>query len=192
MTAVELIRRATEAGVEIALRQDGRLLLRAKREPSAGLLADLAAHKIELVERLIELSASSDAQPSAWLHLLALADGSVIQRCGEQASVLVDKEARLRFGDQLQAVVAAPGYERPLTEEEIAKALAGTLVAPAALPPPSSAWLARVARLLGTSPAELLDDKHLDEHDLIEQAGSDADLVAKAIRSSPAWLNRKP
>ena len=192
MSAAELIRRATDAGVEMQVGRDGRLLLRAKREPSADLLADLTANKAELVERLTELGATNDPHKTIWLHLLVLDDGSVIQRCGEQATVLVDKEARLRFGDQLQAVVAAPGYERPLTEEEIAKALAGTLVAPAALPPPSSAWLARVARLLGTSPAELLDDKHLDEHDLIEQAGSDADLVAKAIRSSPAWLNRKP
>ncbi len=190
MTAVELIRRATEAGVEIALGQDGRLLLRAKREPSADLLADLAAHKIELVERLIELSATSDAQPSAWLHLLALADGSVIQRCGEQATVLVDKEARLRFGDHLQNVVAVPGYERPLTDEEIVKALAGTFSAPAALPPPSSVWLARVARLLGTRPAELLAGRHLEQHDLVELAGSDADQVAKTILNSPAWINR--
>ena len=190
MTAVELIRRATEAGVEIALGQDGRLLLRAKREPSADLLADLAAHKIELVERLIELSATNDAQPSAWLHLLALADGSVIQRCGEQATVLVDKEARLRFGDHLQNVVAVPGYERPLTDEEIVKALAGTFSAPAALPPPSSVWLARVARLLGARPAELLAGRHLEQHDLVELAGSDAAQVAKTILNSPAWINR--
>ena len=190
MTAVELIRRATEAGVEIALGQDGRLLLRAKREPSADLLADLAAHKIELVERLIKLSATSDAQPSAWLHLLALADGSVIQRCGEQATVLVDKEARLRFGDHLQNVVAVPGYERPLTEEEIAKALNGTLAEPTALPPPSGAWLARVACLLGTRPVVLLEGGHLEQHDLVELAGTDAALVADTIRTSPAWIDR--
>lgn len=190
MSAAELIRRTTDAGVEMQVGRDGRLLLQAKREPSADLLADLAAHKAELVERLTELGAINDPHKTIWLHLLVLDDGSVIQRCGEQATVLVDKEARLRFGDQLQAVVAAPGYERPLTEEEIAKALAGNLAAPAALPAPTNAWLARVARLLGTRPAELLDGRHLEPHDLIELAGSDAAQVAKAIRSSPAWINR--
>ncbi len=145
-------------------------------------------HKVEL---LIELAAANDPLPSrAWLHVLALADGRVIQRCGEQATVLVDKEARLRFGDQLQAVVAAPGYERPLTEEEIAKALNGTLAEPTALPPPPGAWLARVARLLGTRQHELLAGRHLEQHDLVELAGSDAAQVAKTILSSPAWINR--
>lgn len=190
MSAAELIRRATDAGVEMQVGRDGRLLLRAKREPSADLLADLAAHKAELVERLTELGAINDPHKTIWLHLLVLDDGSVIQHCGEQATVLIDKEARLRFGDQLQAVIAAPGYERPLTEEEIAKALAGTFSAPAALPPPSGAWLARVARLLGTRQPELLAGRHLEQHDLVELAGSDADQVAKTILNSPAWINR--
>lgn len=145
-------------------------------------------HKVEL---LIELAAANDPLPSrAWLHVLALADGRVIQHCGEQATVLVDKEARLRFGDQLQAVVAAPGYERPLTEEEIAKALNGTLAEPTALPPPSGAWLARVARLLGTRPVVLLKGGQLEQRDLVELAGTDAAQAAKTILNSPAWINR--
>ncbi|MCJ8167688.1 hypothetical protein [Atopomonas sediminilitoris] len=190
MSAAELIRRATDAGVEMQVGRDGRLLLRAKREPSADLLADLTANKAELVERLTELGATNDPHKTIWLHLLVLDDGSVIQRCGEQATVLVDKEARLRFGDHLQDVVAVSGYERPLTEEEIAKALAGTLASPAALPPPSGAWLARVARLLGARPAELLAGRHLEQHDLVELAGSDAAQVAKTLLNSPAWINR--
>ena len=136
-------------------------------------------------------SAAKDQSPSsAWLHLLVLDDGSVIQRFGEQATVIVEQKARLRFGAHLQAVVAVPGYERTLTEEEVAKALAGTLGKPAALPPPSNAWLIRVASLLGTRPAELLDGGHLESHDLVELAGSDPAQVAKTIRSSPAWINR--
>lgn len=190
MSAVELIRRATEAGVEMTVGSNGRLRLRAKQEPSADLLAELAAHKVELVERLTELSAINDQQPSSWLHLLVLDDGSVIQRFGEQATVIVEQKSRLQFGAHLQAVVAAPGYERTLTEEEVAKALAGTLGEPAALPPPSNAWLIRVASLLGTRPAELLDGGHLESHDLVELAGSDPAQVAKTIRSSPAWINR--
>ena len=73
MSAVELIRRATEAGVEMTVGSNGRLRLRAKQEPSADLLAELAAHKVELVELLTGLSAINDQQPSSWLHLLVLA-----------------------------------------------------------------------------------------------------------------------
>lgn len=144
-------------------------------------------HKAAL---LAELAAAMPPQPRTWLHLLALADGRVIQRTGDLNTSTIEKEARLQFGEELLAVVAAPGFERLLSLAEIAKALAGTLVAPAALPPPSSAWLARVARLLGTRPAELLDGGHLEQHDLVELAGSDAAQVAETIRSSPAWINR--
>lgn len=145
------------------------------------------------VELLVELEAANDAlPPCAWLHVLALADGRVIQRCGEQATIRIEEEARLHYGDDLLAVVAVPGFERPLTEAEIVKALAGTLDAPASPPPPppSSAWLACVARLLGTLPAELLEGRHLEQHDLAELAGTDAAMVANTIRHSPAWINR--
>lgn len=147
----------------------------------------IVAHKVEL---LAELSAANDPMPHAWLHLLALAGGRVIQRCGEQSTVSIEDEVRLHFGDDLLAVVAVPGVERPLTEAEIAKALVGTLAAPAVPPPPSSVWLARVARLLGTRPAELLEGRYLEQHDLAELAGTDMALVADTIRASPAWINR--
>jgi hypothetical protein len=54
---------------------------------------------------------------------------------------------------------------------------------------PSSIWLFRVARLLGTRPDVLLEGGHLEPHDLAELAGTEAALVADAIRSSPAWIN---
>ena len=182
MTAIELLRRASAAGIAIAVEQDGRLQLRAKQAPAADLLADLATHKAGIIAIL--------NRTSAWLHLLALADGRVIQRTGDLDVATVEEKARLQFGEELLAVVPVPGFERLLSLEEIAKALAGTLAAPAALPPPSSAWLVRVARLLGTRPTELLDGVYLEQHDLVELAGSDAALVAETIRSNPAWLNR--
>ncbi|XOC01555.1 hypothetical protein ACMC9K_20630 [Pseudomonadota bacterium DY0742] len=147
----------------------------------------ISDHKAAL---LAELAAAMPPRPRTWLHLLALADGRVIQRTGDLGTATVEEEARLQFGEELLAVVAVPGFERLLSLEEIAKALAGTLAAPAALPPPSSAWLARVARLLGTRPAELLDGGYLEQHDLVELAGSDAALVAETIRSSPTWIYR--
>ncbi|WP_455229835.1 hypothetical protein [Geopseudomonas aromaticivorans] len=135
--------------------------------------------------------AANDPQSSAWLHLLALADGRVIQRAGNLSTARVEEEARLQYGDDLLAVVAVPGFERPLTEAEIVKALAGgTLAAPEPQPASSSVWLARVARLLGTRPAVLLEGGHLQQHDLAELAGTDASQVADTIRTSPAWLNR--
>lgn len=145
-------------------------------------------HKATL---LAELAAVMPPQPRVWLHLLALADGRVIQRTSDLGSATVEKEAHQQFGEELLAVVALPGFERLLSPEEIAKALAGTLAAPAALPSPSNAWLASVARLLGTRPAELLDGGHLEQHDLVELAGSDTAQVAETIRSSPTWLNRR-
>lgn len=141
------------------------------------------------VELLVELAAANEIVPATWLHLLALADGLVIQRCGEQSTVRIEEQARQEFGDDLLVVVAVPGFERPLTEAEIVKALVGPLAAPDP-PPPSSAWLARVARLLGTRPAVLLEDRHLEQHDLAELAGTDTAMVADTIRRSPAWINR--
>ncbi len=144
-------------------------------------------HKAAL---LAELTAVMPLQPRVWLHLLALADGRVIQRTGDLVTATVEEEARLQFGKELLTVVAVPGFERLLSLDEIAKALAGTLAAPAAPPPSSGVWLARVARLLGTRPAELLDGGYLEQHDLVELAGSDAAQVAETIRNSPAWINR--
>lgn len=190
MTAADLIHRATAAGVEMTLGNDGRLQLRAECAPSADLLADLTAHKAEIIAVLSTTSAP--LQASAWLHLLALANGHVIQRTGDLSTENVEQDARLHYGEDLLTVVAVPGVERPLTDEEIVKALAGTLAAPAPAPASSSAWLARVARLLGTRPAELLEGRHLEQHDLVELAGIDTTLVADTIRNSPAWINRPP
>ncbi len=130
---------------------------------------------------------------TTWLHLLVLIDGKVIQRCGEQETCHVEEMARQQYGNDLAAVVAVPSFQRPLSETEIAQALAGTLATPepVAPPPPSSAWLARVARLLGIRPTELLENGHLEQHDLHELAYTDAVLVANHIRSSPAWINRQ-
>lgn len=147
----------------------------------------ITSHKTAL---LAELASAIPPQPYTWLHLLALADGRVIQRTGDLDTSTVEEEARLQFGEELLAVVAVPGFERPLSLDEVSKALVGTLAAPAPPPPPSSTWLDRVARLLGTCPVELLDGGHLEQHDLVELAGSDAALVAATIRTSPAWLNR--
>lgn len=114
MSTAELIHRARVAGVAMTVGQDGRLQLRADHPPSADLLTELVAHKLEIIDAL---SAAND-------------------------------------------------------------------------PMPSSAWLARVARQLGIRPAELLEGGHLEPHDLIELAGTDATLVADTIRNSPAWINR--
>lgn len=114
MSAAELIHRASVAGVEMALGQEGRLRLRAVFEPPAELLAELVAHKIEIIA---VLSAANDSMPS-------------------------------------------------------------------------SAWLSRVAGLLGTRPAVLMEEGHLEPHDLVELADADVVLVADTIRASPAWIAR--
>lgn len=114
MSAAELIHRASVAGVEMALSQEGRLRLRADFEPPAELLAEVVAHKIEII---IALNAANDSMP--W-----------------------------------------------------------------------STWLSRVAHLFETCPTVLLEERHLELHDLVELAGADVVLVADIIRASPAWINR--
>lgn len=167
---------------------DGKLRASPVERITPELRGFIIEHKVEL---LIELAAANDPLPSRfWLHVLALADGRVIQRTGEQTTIRIEEDARREFGDDLLAVVAAPCFERPLTEAEIVKALAGTLAVPEPPPTSSSAWLARVARLLGTRPVVLLEGGHLEQHDLVELAGTDAALVAYTIRTSPAWINR--
>ena len=149
----------------------------------------LRDHKAEI---LIGLEAANDLQqPLDWLHLLVLIDGCVIQRTGDLATAAIEKDASQQYGDDLLAVIAVASFERLLTEGEVVKALAGTLVAPSASPVPSGAWLTRISRLLGTQADELLEDGHLEQHDLIELAGIDAIVVADAIRTSPAWINRR-
>ncbi|MDE4538260.1 hypothetical protein GIB19_13655 [Pseudomonas sp. ITEM 17296] len=114
LSAAELMHRASAAGVEMVVSQDGCLQLRAVHPPSDDLLVELAAHKIEII---IALNAAND-------------------------------------------------------------------------PMPSSAWLSRVARLLNTRPAVLLEEGHLESHDLVELADADVVLVAAIIRASPAWIDR--
>ena len=189
MTAVDLIRRAMEAGIIMTVGQDGRLQLRAAQPPSADLLAELVALKVEIIA---SLRAANDPQPAcAWLHLLVLTDGRVIQRTADLSTAMVERDARRQYGDVLLRVVAVPGIERCLNEGEIAQALAGVEVpAPAARSVPSSVLLPRVARLLGIRPAELLDRGYLEPHDLTELAGTDAETLVGHIRGSPAWVNR--
>ena len=189
MTAVDLIRRATEAGIIMTVGQDGRLQLRAAQPPSADLLAELVALKVEIIA---SLRAANDPQPAcAWLHLLVLTDGRVIQRTADLSTAMVERDARRQYGDVLLRVVAVPGIERCLNEGEIAQALAGVEIsAPAARSVPSSVLLTRVARLLGIRPAELLDRGYLEPHDLTELAGTDAETLVGHIRGSPAWVNR--
>ena len=189
MTAVDLIRRATEAGIIMTVGQDGRLQLRAAQPPAADLLAELVALKFDVIATL---RATNAPQPACvWLHLLVLNDGRVIQSTAKRSTAMVERDARRQYGDVLLRVVAVPGIERCLNEGEIAQALAGVEVpAPAARSVPSSVLLPRVARLLGIRPAELLDRGYLEPHDLTELAGADAETLVWHIRDSPAWVNR--
>lgn len=188
MSAADLIRRAGEAGIILTAGPDGRLQLSADRQPAAELLAELVAHKVEIIAAL--RAVNDPQQPRAWLHLLTLNNGGVIQHCGDTDTAAVEQAARLLYGSSLQNVVPVPGFERPLSEGEVVKALAGTLGAPSPIPESSNIWLFRVARLLGTRPRELLEGRHLEQHDLAGLAGADVTLVAETIRRSPAWLNR--
>jgi hypothetical protein len=130
--------------------------------------------------------------PSTWL-LLVLNDGQVIQQCItglDMATASIDRQARQQYGDTLLTLVAVPGFERPLTEEEIVKALAGTLGTPAPASLPTGHWLPRVAQLLGVLPAELFEGGYLEAHDLVECARASAEQVAETIRRGPAWISR--
>jgi hypothetical protein len=131
-------------------------------------------------EIVATLSPANDPQLSrAWLHLLVLANGTVIQHCGEESANRIEQGARMQYGKDLLAIMSVPGFERPLAEAEIVKALA------------SSVWLARVARLLGTRLPELLEGGHLKQCDLIEQAGIDPNVIADHISASSAWIDSR-
>jgi len=124
MSAFDLIGRAIEAGVKMTLGESG-LQLQSDRPPCAALLAELVAHKVEIVEAL---SAANDPlQSRVWLHLLVLNNGRVIQRAGNQPTASVELAAKQRYGRSVLAVVAVPGFERVLCDAEITKALAGSL-----------------------------------------------------------------
>lgn len=72
MIAADLIRRTADAGVSM-IHSDGALQLHGERQPSTELLADLIAHKIEIIAAL---NAANDPIPwSAWLcHVARLHD----------------------------------------------------------------------------------------------------------------------
>lgn len=150
-------------------------------------------HKAELLLELnaVDPTASPESQ-SPWLNLLVLDNGVVIQQTGRASMAAIKSAALIRFGNALLTVVPVLGFERPLTEAEIIKALSGTLGKPAPARAPSSLWLTRVARTLGTTTADLLDNGHIEQHDIAEMAGTDPLAVAKLIRTSPAWLSRTP
>jgi hypothetical protein len=116
MSAIELLEMAKAKGVLLLL-VDGRLTWEADREPPADLLAELTAHKPEIIEAL---SAASNPRPQAW------------------------------------------------------------------------AWLARLASLLGCSPAYLLDGGFVDRYDLAEQHQLHPRFAAKLIRSHPNWCQPGP
>lgn len=54
------------------------------------------------------------------------------------------------------------------------------------------AWLARVARLLGCSPDQLLARGFIDRHDLAEQCHTPPRFAAHLIRSHPDWSPPEP
>lgn len=188
MAALDYLR---QAGLTVELDGD-----RLRVTPADRITAELRQYlRDRRSELLAELKSAHDSQrshsePCCWLHLLVFNDGSVIQHCSEASTSSVKQTVQFRYGDAVLAVVPVPGFERPLFDEEIIKGLAGTLGATDPLPPPSLAWLFQVARLLGVQPAVLLDDGHLEQHDLGELAGSDPHQVAETIRNSPAWINR--
>ncbi len=187
MNVADVIQRATQACIEMAVGDDGRLQLRADQAPSAELLAELVEHKAEI---LATLSATKDSHLShAWIHLLALDDGRVIQTCGVVDTATAERRAHQQYGNAVLTVLAVPGFDRPLSDEQIVKALAGTLEPPPAPPGPSPLWLPRIARLLGVTPAYLLEGGCLDAHDLVELAHIDPEVVAAGIRRNPAWIS---
>lgn len=93
----------------------------------------------------MDLMTETTHAPLAWLHLLVLESGAVVQHFLEQTTAEVEQDVRCRYGALLLSVVPVPGTERALADEEIAKALASTL---AKQPTPvldGKDWLRRVA-----------------------------------------------
>lgn len=143
-------------------------------------------HRPELI---VELNACNDAS-HCWLHLLVLSDGNVVQTSSTLNTATVERHARQRYQERLLAVVAVPGFERALREDEIVKALTGTLTAPAPVKVLSSTWLKRVASLLGVEPGALQEEGHIEQCDIAQAYDISPADVAQLIRSSPMWLNR--
>jgi hypothetical protein len=119
--------------------------------------------------------------------LVVLESGAVVQHFLEQTTAEVEQDALRRNGALLLSVVPVPGFERALTDKEIAKALAGTLAKQPTPVMDGEDWLRRVAAHLGASPEYLLKQGFLDRHDLVEQQHQLPKAVACLIRSNPAW-----
>ena len=140
-------------------------------------------HREELI---VELNASND--PSyVWLHLLVLANGDVLQMGSGRKSAEVAQHAHEQYQEHLLTVLAVPSFDRVLREDEIVKALAGTLTSPAPATALPITYLARVARKLGVAPGLLLEQGFIDQQDMLEMAFNDPGSLVKLIRSNPAW-----
>lgn len=135
----------------------------------------------------MDLLTETKYAPLAWLHLLVLKSGAVVQHFLEQNTAEVEQDARRRHGALLLSVVPLPGIQRALTDEEIAKALAGTLAKQQTPVLDGKDWLRRVAAHLEASPDYLMKQGFLDRHDLVEQQHQLPEAVASLIRSNPAW-----
>ena len=135
---------------------------------------------------IVELNASND--PSyVWLHLLVLANGDVLQMGSGRKSAEVAQHAHEQYQEHLLTVLAVPSFDRVLREDEIVKALAGTLTSPAPATALPITYLARVARKLGVAPGLLLEQGFIDQQDMQEMAFNEPDSLVKLIRSNPAW-----
>lgn len=135
---------------------------------------------------IVELNASND--PShVWLHLLVLANGDVLQMGSWRKSAEVAQRAHEQFQEHLLTVLAVPGFDRVLREDEIIKALAGTLTSAAPATTLPITYLARVARKLGIGPGLLLEQGFIDQQDMLEMAFNEPDSLVRLIRSNPAW-----
>lgn len=172
-------------GLTVELNGD-KLRLRPTELITADIRLYVNDHRSEI---MLELQAVNDPLP-CWLHLLALDDGRVIQTCGVLDTATAKQRAHQQYGDAVLTVLAVPGFDRLLSDEQIVKALAGTLEPPPAPLGLSPLWLPRIARLLGVTPAYLLEGGYLDANDLVELADIDPQLVAEGIRGNPAWLAR--
>ena len=130
-------------------------------------------HRQELI---VELHASND--PShVWLHLLVLANGDVLQMGSWRKSAEVAQRAHEQFQEHLLTVLAVPGFDRVLREDEIVKALAGTLTSAAPATTLPITYLARVARKLGIAPGLLLEQGLIDQQAMLEMAFNEPDSL---------------
>jgi hypothetical protein len=98
-----------------------------------------------------------------------LESGAVVQHFLEQTTAGVEQDALRRHGALLLSVVPVSGFERVLTDKEIAKTLAGKLAKQPTPAMDGEDWLRRLTAHLGASPEYLLKQGFLYRHDLVEQ-----------------------